>query len=163
MKSWWCHHCFSQSVCKTCQRQPTALKLSRLIVYPKFHKICQFENHVTRNDFIMMSLPKTMENNGKMRTSMEPNKIYIVRKDLMKVIQKCNFYWIWATVSKVMGIYVKFYHDHSPNMVLSRDPKQQISKILFFVWFHIKFQEMLLNLGGIGSRTKKLQAKTQCL
>ena len=25
-----------------------------------------------------------------------------------------------------MGIYVKFYHAHSLNMVLSRDPKQQI-------------------------------------
>ena len=68
-----------------------------------------------------------------MWTSMEPNKIYIVRKDLIKVIQKCNFYWIWATVSKVMAIYVKFYHDHSPNMVLSCDPKQQISKIFIFL------------------------------
>ena len=31
-----------------------------------------------------------------------------------------------------MGIYVKFYHDHSPNMVLSHDPKQQISKNCIF-------------------------------
>ena len=30
----------------------TALKLGRLIVYSKFHKICKFENHVTRNDII---------------------------------------------------------------------------------------------------------------
>ena len=41
----------------------------------KFHKICKFENHVTRNDVMMMSLPKTMENNGIVRTSAEPNKI----------------------------------------------------------------------------------------
>ena len=39
-----------------------------------------------------MSLPKTMENNWKMRTSAEPNKIYIVGKVLMRAIQKCNFY-----------------------------------------------------------------------
>ena len=26
----------------------------------------------------------------------------------MRAIHKCNFYWIWATVSKVMGIYVNF-------------------------------------------------------
>ena len=52
---------------------------------------CKFENHVTRNDVIMMSLPKTMEDNGKMRTSAEPKKIYIVRKVLMRAIQRCNF------------------------------------------------------------------------
>ena len=56
----------------------------------------------------MMSLSKTVENNGKMRTSPEPNKIYIIRKVLMRAIQKCNFHWIWATVSKVLGIFVKF-------------------------------------------------------
>ena len=35
-------------------------------------------------------------------------------------------------MSKVMGIYVKFYLDHLSNMVLSRDPKQQILKIFIF-------------------------------
>ena len=54
-----------ESVHKTCQRQLTELKLGKLIVHAKFHKICKFENHVTRNDVIMMSLPKTIENNGK--------------------------------------------------------------------------------------------------
>ena len=34
---------------------------------------------------------------------------------------------------------------------------------LFFAWFYIKFQEKLLNLGEIGSRTKKFQAKTLVL
>ena len=53
--------CFSESVHKTCQRQPTELKLGKLIVHPKFHKIRKFKNHVTRNDVIMTSLPKTME------------------------------------------------------------------------------------------------------
>ena len=53
--------CFCESVYKTCQRQLTELKLSKLIVHPKFHKICKFENHVSRNDVIMTSLPKTIE------------------------------------------------------------------------------------------------------
>ena len=49
---------FYESVYKTCQGQPTELKLGKLIVHSKFHKICKFENHVTRNDVIT----KTMEN-----------------------------------------------------------------------------------------------------
>ena len=59
-----------------------------IIVY----KIYKFENHVTRNDDIMMSLPKTMENNRKIRASMEPNKLYLVRKILMRAAQKCKVY-----------------------------------------------------------------------
>ena len=34
-------------------------------------------------------------------------------------------------MSKVMGIYVKFYHDHSPNMVMSRDPGCNLEKFYF--------------------------------
>ena len=49
-------------------------------------------------------------NNEKMRTSAKPNKLYIIRKVLMRAIQKCTFYWIWVTMSKVMGIYVKFWY-----------------------------------------------------
>ena len=96
--------CFSQFVCKTCQRQPAALKLCRLIVHLMFYKICKFESHVTRNDVVMASLAKTIENNGKMQTSVEPSKIYIAGKVLMRAIQKCYFYWILADMSKVMGI-----------------------------------------------------------
>ena len=59
---------FSQSVYKTCQRQPTALKLDRLIVYSKFHKICKFENHVTRNDVITKNNGKQWENADLRRT-----------------------------------------------------------------------------------------------
>ena len=29
-----------------------------------FYKICKFENHIRKNDVIMMSLPKTMEKFG---------------------------------------------------------------------------------------------------
>ena len=56
--------CSSESVYKTCQQQPTELKLGKLIIRLKFHKIRKFENHVTRNDVIMTSLPKTMEKCG---------------------------------------------------------------------------------------------------
>ena len=56
------------------------------------YKIYKFENHATRNDDIMMSLPKTMENNRKMRASAEPNKLSFVRKDLMRAVQKCKGY-----------------------------------------------------------------------
>ena len=52
---------FSESVYKTCQRQLTESKLGKLLVHSKFHKICKFENHVTRNYIMMTSLPETME------------------------------------------------------------------------------------------------------
>ena len=77
--------CFSESVYKTCQRQPSELKLGKLIVHLKFHKIFKFENHMTRNDVIMTSLPKTMENADLRETN-------IIRKVLMRAIQKCTLY-----------------------------------------------------------------------
>ena len=41
----------------------------RLIPFPKFYKLCKLEDIVTRNDAIMMSLPKTMENADVQETS----------------------------------------------------------------------------------------------
>ena len=55
---------FFESVYKTCQQQPTELKFGKPIAHPNFHEMCKFENHVTRNDDIMTSLPKTMEKCG---------------------------------------------------------------------------------------------------
>ena len=46
-------------------RWKAALKLCRLIVHLQFYKIYKFRSHVTGNDVIMMSLPKTMETMGK--------------------------------------------------------------------------------------------------
>ena len=40
----------------------------------------------------MMSLPKTMGNNRKMRTSGEPTNIYRLKGFDMRAIQKCKFY-----------------------------------------------------------------------
>ena len=85
-------HKFSQSVYKTCQKQSTVLKLCRLIVYSNFHKICKFGNHVTRNDVIIMSLPKTIEKQWeKAELRRTKQDIYIVRKVLIRATQKCNF------------------------------------------------------------------------
>ena len=63
------------------------------------------KNHGTRNNDV---ITKNNGNNRKIGTSAKPNKIYIVAKVLLRAIQKCNFYWIWATVPNVMDIYVKF-------------------------------------------------------
>ena len=106
--------CFSQYVNKTCHRQPAAFKLCRLVTCSKFHKIYKFENHVTRNVTIM-SLQKTMA----MRILVEPNKIYINRKVLMRAIQKRKILLKLSHCVKSYGIYVKFYHNHSPIMVMS--------------------------------------------
>ena len=53
--------CFLNLSIKLAKKTPTELKLGKLIIHSKFHKIRKFKNHVTRNDLIMMSLPKTME------------------------------------------------------------------------------------------------------
>ena len=69
------------------------MKLCRLIVSLKFHKICKFENHVTRNEVIMMSLPKQWkqwENADLRRTK---HNIYS-SKDFDESYPKCNFYSI---------------------------------------------------------------------
>ena len=93
--------CFSQSVYKTCQRQPTTLKLCRM---SKFHKICRFENHVTRNDVIMMSLPKTIEEQWKNTDLCGTKQNIYLSKGFDESYPKCNFYGIlcqklWAFMS----------------------------------------------------------------
>ena len=56
----------------------------------------------------MMSLPKTNENNGKIRTWAEPNQIYIIRKVLMRTIQNCNFIELNTSFTKPFGTHT-FY------------------------------------------------------
>ena len=83
-----------------------------------------------------MSLPKTMENNGERRTSPKPNKLYINRNVFMRAIQKCTSYWIWVTMSKVVGIFVKFWHFLRCQLTkygYVTWPKKQISKIFYFL------------------------------
>ena len=81
------------------------------------------------------------KNNEKMWTSAKTTKLYIIQKVLMRAIQKSTFYWIWVTISNVMGIYVKFWH--FLRCPLSKCchvtwPKKQISKkIYFFLILHL--------------------------
>ena len=123
---------FSESVYKTCQRQPIELKLGKLIVHSKFHKICKFENHVTRNDVIMTLSPITMENVDLRETK----QIIYHSKGIDESYPKCTFYWIWVTMSKVMGIYVKFWHflrcPLSKYGHVTWPKKQILKKFLFF-------------------------------
>ena len=44
------------------------------------------------------------KNNDKIRTSVKPDKIYIIRKVMVRAFRKCNFYWNRVTESKVMAI-----------------------------------------------------------
>ena len=41
------------------------------------------------------------KNNGKIRTSAKPSKLYIIRKEMMSAFRKCNFYWNWVTEQKL--------------------------------------------------------------
>ena len=63
-------------------------------------------------------------------------------------------------MSKVMGIYVNFTKNHSPNMVMSRDPGFKFREFLFFAYFCIKFQEKLKNLGELAKEQKSYKQKT---
>ena len=69
------------------------------------------------------------KNNGKIRTSAKPNKIYIIWKLLMRAIQKCAFYWIWATVCQILALFTL----PANQIWLCHVPKMQISKIFYFV------------------------------
>ena len=75
------------------------------------------------------------KNNGKIWTSAKANKFYSIRKELIRVIQKCTFIKfeplcqkLWAFLSN-FGI---FYNAHSPNIVISRDPRCRFRFFLFF-------------------------------
>ena len=103
------------------------------------------------------------KNNRKMRISAKPNKLYIVRKVLMRGTQKCRFYWIWAFMSKVMGIFVTFWHFYdarSPNMAMSRDPRRKFRKILFFLNSAFNIRKSYKISGRKAVYFKSYQAKT---
>ena len=130
--------CFSESVYKTCHRQPTELKLGRLIVYSKLHKIRKFENHVTTNDVIMTVM--FTRNNGKQWGNADLRKtkqIIYHSKGIGESYPKIYFLLnlkkplcqkLWAFLSN-LGI---FYDARSPNMVMSHDPGSKFRKIFMF-------------------------------
>ena len=107
----------------------------------------------------MMSLPKTMENSGKMRTSVEPNKIYIIGKfwwELFKNVIFIEFEPLcqkfWAFMSNLPKPHTKYGH--------VRWPWLQIPKIFFRLILY-QILGKVTKFGGIGSRTKMLQAKNK--
>ena len=128
--------CFPESVYKTCQGQPTELKLDKLIVHSMFHKISKFKNHVTRNNVIMTSLPKTMENNGEMRISAKQKQIIYHSKGIAESYPKMYFLLNLSCYVKRYGYFCQilalFYDAPSPNMVMSRDPRSNFEIFVFF-------------------------------
>ena len=117
--------CFYESVYKTCQRQLTELNLGERIVHSTFHKICKFENHVTRNDVIMTSLLKQWKN-ADLR---ETKQIIYHSKGIDESYPKMYFLLnlsdyvksVWAFMSN-FGI---FYNTCPLNMAMSRDPRSK--------------------------------------
>ena len=89
------------------------------------------------------------KNNGKMRTSAEPSKIYIVRKVLMRAIQKCNFYWIWVLPWPL----TKYGHVTWPWL--------QISKIFIFFPNSILNFSKVTKFGENWLKNKKVTGKKQ--
>ena len=150
---------FSQSVYKTCQRQPTALKLGRLVVYPKFHKICKFENHVTRNDVITESNGKQWENTDLRRTKQNIYHSKRIWWELSKNVTFIEFellcQMLWAFMSSFTMTSHQIWSCHVTlaanfeNFYVLPDSVLNSGKVTTF--------------GEIGSRTKKLQAKTPVL
>ena len=124
--------CFSESVYKTCQRQPTEFKLGKLIRHLKFQKICKFENHVSRDDVIMTSLPKTMEKCGPPRN--QTNYISFKRYwwELSKNALFIEFESLCQKVWAFMSNFGIFYDGRSPNMAMSHDPRSKFWKNFIF-------------------------------
>ena len=91
-----------------------------------------------------------------MWTSSDSKKIYIIWKVLRKAIPKCNFYWFWATVSKGMGIYVKFtkttHQIWSCHMTLVSNSEN----FYFFSNSVLNFKKVT-KIGGNWLKNKKLQ------
>ena len=133
--------CFSESIYKTCQRQPTELELGKPIVHPKFYKICQFENNVTRNDVIMMSLPKNNEKPWGNADLRETKQVIYQSKDIDESYPKMYFLLNLSHYVKSCGHFCQilafFYNACSPNMVISRDPRRKFRNFFTFSQFYI--------------------------
>ena len=80
----------------------------------------------------MTSLPRTMKNNEKVRTSSEPNKIYIVQNAVRRAIQKCTFLLSLSHCLKSYDHLCQIYQNHLPNMVMSCDFGFKFQNFLYF-------------------------------
>ena len=57
---------------------------------------------------------------------------YMSLEMLMRAIQTCNFVLNLNHCVKSNGHLYQIYHNHSPNMVMSRGPGSKFRKLLFF-------------------------------
>ena len=64
-------------------------------------------------------------------------------------------------MSKVRGIYVKFYNDHSLNMVMSRDPGCKFRKFLIFLPNSILNFMKSYQIWGSWLKNKKVTGRNQ--
>ena len=83
------------------------MKLCRLIAFGKFYKLCECEDHMTRNDVIMMSLPKTMENADVRETSQIIHHLKGLDKSYPKMYflaNLSNFVKSYGHLSEILAI-----------------------------------------------------------
>ena len=94
-----------------------------------------------------------------MRTSEEPNKLYIVRKLLMRANQKCNFLLNLSHCVKSYGHLCQIYHNNSPNMVTL--PWLQIPKFFNLLPNSIlNFRKRYQIWGNLTQEQKRCRQKT---
>ena len=65
------------------------MKLCTIIVLPKAY---QNTKGNFQNDYLWRHNDVITKNNVKIRTTVKPDKLYIIRKIMMKAFQKCNFF-----------------------------------------------------------------------
>ena len=101
-----------------------------------------------------MSLLKTMENNENMQTSAESNKTYIVRKVLMRAIQKCNFLLkLWAFMSTFVMTTHQIWSCH---VTLAKNFEHVNFPLILFLNFR-----KVTKFGGNWLKNKKVTGKEQ--
>ena len=64
-------------------------------------------------------------------------------------------------MSKGMDIYVKFYHGHSPNMVMSCDPGYKYQKFYLLSNSILNFRERYQMWGKLAQEQKRYRQKTK--
>ena len=124
--------CFYESIYKNCQRERTELKLGTLIAHSKCHKIYKFENHVTRNDVTMTSLPKTMENADLREIKQSTYHSKCIDESYPKNVLFIEFESLCQKLWTFLSNFGIFYDARSPNMAMSRDPRSKFQKEFFF-------------------------------
>ena len=120
--------CFSESVYKTCQRQLTELKLGKLIVHSKFHKICKYDKKWRHNDIIT----KNNGNCGAPRNQTNYKSFERYWWELSENVHFIEFEPLCQKLWTFMSIFGIFHDARSPNMAMSRGSRSKFRKKLLF-------------------------------